>query len=436
MRSFLVDLRESVNLALLNAQNQNPFFYFDFIESDISNALAFRHEGCSFIGVTYPLLDEIVATCKKLVLSPTIVSILTPSKIAVAYDLQKLSAVLIRIQLLFAESHEYVHHKNGHLTQGSESLFLNEVIDTAEAGSLDRQACEVDADGRAVFFVLSDLLDGASRPITIAALDLDKAPVSAQDEALLGCLIVAASGFFFIRRPVVFHDIREIYRFRHPPQSMRMMTVISFAIAWCQQFRPGLEAVMIEGRWGIGLMNAIAGATWGNNRENGWEAQAKLIFSESSAEYFREIQERANRLNCSSPQRQTSPAGDSEIEGLRLILLPAPGDDLNNHDYQLGLTEFATGLRTLGIGIFSRISLREGVASEVLSHGVFDIKLALGVVAPLCTALGVWLQARYGRKVRLKVGEKEIEAAAPTIEQIEKLLELADAFKERNSTQD
>jgi hypothetical protein len=52
MRSFLIDLRESVNRALLNAQNQNPPFFFDFIDSDVSNALAFRHDGYSFIGVT------------------------------------------------------------------------------------------------------------------------------------------------------------------------------------------------------------------------------------------------------------------------------------------------------------------------------------------------------------------------------------------------
>ena len=81
MGSFLADMRETVNRALLNAQNQNPLFFFDFIDSDISNALAFRHEGYSFIRVTIPLLDEIVATCKKLVLSPTIVSILSPSGI-------------------------------------------------------------------------------------------------------------------------------------------------------------------------------------------------------------------------------------------------------------------------------------------------------------------------------------------------------------------
>jgi hypothetical protein len=433
MRSFLIDLRESVNRALLNAQNQNPLFFFDFIESDVSNALAFRHEGYSFIGVTFPLLDEIVATCRKLVLSPEIVSILSPSEITVAYNLRKLAAVLIRIQLLFAESHEYVHHRNGHLTRGQES-FLNEVVDAGEAGSLDRQACEVDADGGAVFFVLADLLDGTSRPSTIAALDLDTAPINIQDEALLACLIVAASGFFFIRQPVVLDNIREAYRLTHPPQAVRMMSVISFAAAWCQQFHPGLESLVMEEGWGIRVMSAMAEATWGNNRENGWEAQVKLIFSESSAEYFREIQERAGRLSGWSPQQQAPPAEGPEIQGLRLTLLPAPSDDLKNPDYQLGVAGFAVALRTRGLEIFPPISLREVVGLDVpTTLGGFDIKVALGVAAPLCTALGVWLQARYGRKVRLKVGEKEVEAEAPTIEQIEELLELAKAFKERTS---
>ena len=430
MRSFLIDFRESVNRALRNAQNQNPLFFFDFIDSDVSNALAFRHDGYSFIGVTFPLLDEIVATCRKLVLSPVIVSILSPSEIAVAYDLRKLSAVLIRIQLLFAESHEYVHHRNGHLTQSTESVFLNEIIDAGEAGHLDRQACEVDADGGAVLFVLSDLLDGASRPFTIAALSLDTASANIQDQALLACLIVAASGFFFIRKPAVLENIGEAYQLTHPPQAVRMMSVISFAAAWCQQFRPGLEALMMEEGWSIRVMSAVAEATWGNNRENGWEAQAMLMFSESSAEYFHEIRERAARLNC-SPSSQS--AEDSEIQALRLILLPASRDDLNNPDYQPSLAEFVTVLRTRGLDISPRISLREGIGLDARALGVFDFKLALGVAAPLCTALGVWLQARYGRKVRLKLGEKEIEAEATTIEQIERLLELAKTFQERTS---
>ena len=230
---------------------------------------------------------------------------------------------------MFAESHEYVHHRNGHLTQGPESLFLNEIVDAGEAEAVwIAKLAKSTPTVKRVFFVLADLLDGTSRPSTIAALDLGTAPINIQDEVLLACLIVAASGFFFIRQPVVLDNIRETYRLTHPPQAVRMMSVISFAAAWCQQFHPGLESLMMEEGWGIRFMSAVAEATWGNNRENGWEAQAKLIFSESSAEYCREIQERAGRINGWSPQQQTRPAENPETQGLRVTLLPAPGDDL------------------------------------------------------------------------------------------------------------
>jgi len=49
----------------------------------------------------------------------------------------------------------------------------------------------------------------------------------------------------------------------------------------------------------------------------------------------------------------------------------------------------------------------------------------------LCAEVGAWLHARYGRKVRLKISEKEIEVDAQTIGQVEELLRLAEEFRER-----
>ena len=47
---------------------------------------------------------------------------------------------------------------------------------------------------------------------------------------------------------------------------------------------------------------------------------------------------------------------------------------------------------------------------------------------PAATALiGAWLQARFGRKVRVKVGDVEVEAATP--QEVEKLLERAKAYR-------
>jgi hypothetical protein len=51
----------------------------------------------------------------------------------------------------------------------------------------------------------------------------------------------------------------------------------------------------------------------------------------------------------------------------------------------------------------------------------------------LGTALGKYLGGRAGRKVRLRVGlDGTIEAEAQTLEELKKLLELAEKIKDRN----
>lgn len=53
-------------------------------------------------------------------------------------------------------------------------------------------------------------------------------------------------------------------------------------------------------------------------------------------------------------------------------------------------------------------------------QGDFIIKLLACFGPALGTVIGAWLHARYGRKVRLKIGE--IEAEAQTVEEVERLL--------------
>jgi hypothetical protein len=55
------------------------------------------------------------------------------------------------------------------------------------------------------------------------------------------------------------------------------------------------------------------------------------------------------------------------------------------------------------------------------------VQQVVTMAAPAATALiGAWLQARHGRKVRLKVGDVEAEAA--TVQEVEQLLERAKAY--------
>ena len=60
----------------------------------------------------------------------------------------------------------------------------------------------------------------------------------------------------------------------------------------------------------------------------------------------------------------------------------------------------------------------------------YIIKLSAAVGPAIGTALGAWLHARYGRKVRIKVGD--IEAEAQTPEELEKLLDKVQEIRERN----
>jgi hypothetical protein len=76
-------------------------------------------------------------------------------------------------------------------------------------------------------------------------------------------------------------------------------------------------------------------------------------------------------------------------------------------------------------------------ASGVESQGMaiclgFVIELARSPLAGVIAAtLGAWLHARYGRKVRLKIGD--IEAEAQSEKQVQRLLEQAEEFQKRKS---
>jgi hypothetical protein len=66
----------------------------------------------------------------------------------------------------------------------------------------------------------------------------------------------------------------------------------------------------------------------------------------------------------------------------------------------------------------------------VTGHLVEWQALINAAVPALCTALGVWLGSRNGRKVRIKVGDTEVEAQTP--EEVEKLLAHAQQIQQEN----
>ena len=67
---------------------------------------------------------------------------------------------------------------------------------------------------------------------------------------------------------------------------------------------------------------------------------------------------------------------------------------------------------------------------EAAALGELFIKFTELAVPVIGTVVGAWLHARYGRKVRLKIGE--IEAEAQTWEDVDKLLARAQQIQQRS----
>jgi len=293
-RSLLAGIQESFNEALREEKKNvaehvgHPPFHFDYVDSDISNALAFRYEDYSFIGVTMALIHILWDTCVQLSRSEAVAMLLGVTLTPEKYD--PVHVVLFQTQLKFVVSHEYTHHVHGHVfPRGADSIFSNEILGDGESGSMKRQALEADADGYAAYHVLAHLIEGEGRSHAVSLLKLEAEPSSFQDEVLFACFVVGIGAFLFVRPPTAL-DNASVYALTHPPQAARMDYVMRHAIAWCRQNRPGLIARMTPDRFQM-LMNAVAEATWGMNGGRDWAAQTAFLRSQAGSEYFKRLDE-------------------------------------------------------------------------------------------------------------------------------------------------
>jgi hypothetical protein len=118
---------------------------------------------------------------------------------------------------------------------------------------------------------------------------------------------------------------------------------------------------------------------------------------------------------------------------LSLSLISAETDPpLHSLEYQQGLEELATTLGAQGTKVSSLVELEESAGSTGTPLlGTFTIELAKAA-GPTLAAVGVavaaWLQGRYGRKARLKIGD--IEAEARTVEEVTELIARAKKFRQ------
>ena len=104
---------------------------------------------------------------------------------------------------------------------------------------------------------------------------------------------------------------------------------------------------------------------------------------------------------------------------------------LRSKEYQEGLAHFNGALRALDAKVSFRMFMQEAVDAPSFLMGGFTIESAKSIGLFVGPIIGAWLQVRYGRKVRLKVGD--IEAEARTVEEVDELLKKAETVRPRVS---
>ena len=101
-------------------------------------------------------------------------------------------------------------------------------------------------------------------------------------------------------------------------------------------------------------------------------------------------------------------------ERLTLILTGAPDDPaVADPEYQRGLRAVSGALREAGILSAQRRMTFDADGAAGYSLGQYIISLAPVAGPVIGVAVGAWITARSGRKLRIKVGDIEMEANSP-----------------------
>jgi hypothetical protein len=292
LASFLRDIQDALNEALRNEKQniaehvKHPPFHFDYIEATVPNALAFRFADYSFIGMTMPLVDRLWDSCTELGKSNAVGGLLEVLRTPESEE--AILTVMFQTQLIFVVTHEYTHHVHGHFSQNAPgSTFFNEILSNGDAGKIEEQAFEVDADGYAVYHVLSHLITGPRREQAAELLGCTQAQPERQDEILFYSFVMAIAAFLFILPPTSV-DASTIYNRSHPPPAARMSEIMHSAIGWCKQNRPALVAVMTLDKFQT-LTTVVSAALSGMNGGTDWSGQTAFLKSENGSEYSTEL---------------------------------------------------------------------------------------------------------------------------------------------------
>ena len=288
---LLVEIQDVLNESLRDASAdvghhaEHTPFHVDYVDSDVENAIAFRHDGFSFIGLTEPLINRLWRVCDSLsrvaaqALQPALSKPIAPDAIR---------EVFFRVVLFFVVAHEYTHHVHGHTSHtDSRDLTFNEVLSGACSGDLESQSLEIDADGYATFLVLRAIVQGPARTLSLELLALELEPKTTQDSVLLSYFIMAV-GAFFLSRPAATPTPSNVYTMEHPLQVVRMNCVVRETHRWCDQDNKPLSEWLTIERLNF-LMGIVSEAVLGSDTTNGWIAQSEFLSSKPGEEYLKKL---------------------------------------------------------------------------------------------------------------------------------------------------
>lgn len=276
---------EGVCLTLTEALNNDkqdvpghvphPPFQSVFSESDEPQANAMLIDGVSVIWITKGMLGLLWTTSDRLSKSEHVIQLFNHAPSS------QIHMALFQTQLSFILCHEYAHHVHGHLAHTSFGL---------EAGDIQTQVFEVDADCYAIYFVLTFLMKGEGRAGAVERLNCADSNSGSQDEVLIASFVLATGGFLYATPPVPLNPAR-IFQQRYPPLAARMNWITHSAIDWCDQNKPHLKVWMTLDKWRMLMLFAVTAVSELNGGAH-WGEQTRFLTSEKGAEYVRIVSAR------------------------------------------------------------------------------------------------------------------------------------------------
>lgn len=148
---------------------------------------------------------------------------------------------------------------------------------------------------------------------------------------------------------------------------------------------------------------------------------------EQKEEIFKAMRENRARQEAAEQKRRFE-AGEFSLDLLGAPDDPAPGDE----SFQAELSRFGKSLKDAGVPYIQIAFAMDAIDAQGFSLPEFVLAfkdMATPAIGAIGVAVGAWINGRYGRKARLKIGDVEAEARTPT--EVEELLKLAAKYQER-----